>query len=93
MTIAREEIFGPVLAVVPSATESEAVEIANGSRESHVADGAFKQSGSGREMGVFGLKECLEVKAMSGYDEQQRPKSVGNYRSYRVVAKSVRKAR
>jgi aldehyde dehydrogenase (NAD+) len=31
MTIAREEIFGPVLAVIPYSTESEALEIANDS--------------------------------------------------------------
>lgn len=104
MTIAREEIFGPVLAVIPYATESEAVEIANGtdyglggylftsSREKARAVGAqmragrvfyngapgnpaapmggYKQSGNGREMGVFGLEEYLEVKAMFGYNEQ-----------------------
>ena len=32
--------------------------------------GGYKQSGNGREMGVFGLEEYLEVKAMFGYDEQ-----------------------
>ena len=30
MTIAREEIFGPVLVVIPYRTEDEAVAIANG---------------------------------------------------------------
>jgi aldehyde dehydrogenase (NAD+) len=29
MTIAREEIFGPVFAIMPYATEDEAIEIAN----------------------------------------------------------------
>ncbi len=29
MTIAREEIFGPVLCILPYATEEEAVQIAN----------------------------------------------------------------
>jgi len=29
--------------------------------------GGFKQSGNGREMGVFGLEEYLEVKAMIGF--------------------------
>jgi aldehyde dehydrogenase (NAD+) len=28
--------------------------------------GGYKQSGNGREMGVFGLEEYLEVKAMIG---------------------------
>jgi acyl-CoA reductase-like NAD-dependent aldehyde dehydrogenase len=32
MTIAQEEIFGPVLSVIPYADESEALEIANGTR-------------------------------------------------------------
>jgi acyl-CoA reductase-like NAD-dependent aldehyde dehydrogenase len=30
MTIAQEEIFGPVLAMIPYETEDEAIEIANG---------------------------------------------------------------
>jgi acyl-CoA reductase-like NAD-dependent aldehyde dehydrogenase len=30
MTIAQEEIFGPVLSIIPYDTEDEAVEIANG---------------------------------------------------------------
>ena len=29
--------------------------------------GGYKQSGNGRECGVFGLEEYLEVKAMLGY--------------------------
>jgi aldehyde dehydrogenase (NAD+) len=29
--------------------------------------GGFKQSGNGREWGVFGLEEFLEVKAVLGY--------------------------
>ena len=32
MTIAREEIFGPVLSIIPFSTESEAVTLANHSR-------------------------------------------------------------
>jgi aldehyde dehydrogenase (NAD+) len=32
MTIAREEIFGPVLSIIPYETEEEAIEIANGTR-------------------------------------------------------------
>jgi aldehyde dehydrogenase (NAD+) len=30
--------------------------------------GGYKQSGNGREMGVFGLEEYLEVKALIGLD-------------------------
>lgn len=30
--------------------------------------GGYKQSGNGREMGVFGLEEYLEVKAMMGFE-------------------------
>ena len=102
MTIAQEEIFGPVLAVLSYATEEEAVEIANGtmyglggyvfSRDLHrgramgnriragrvflngapsnaaAPMGGYKRSGNGREMGVFGLEEFLEVKAMIGFE-------------------------
>jgi aldehyde dehydrogenase (NAD+) len=100
MTIAREEIFGPVLAVLTYRTVDEAVEMANASKyglggyvfastpekaravgerlragrifcngaPGNVAApmGGYKQSGNGREMGVFGLEEYLEVKAMIG---------------------------
>ncbi|WP_137890287.1 aldehyde dehydrogenase family protein [Ramlibacter sp. 2FC] len=103
MTIAQEEIFGPVLAVMTYATEAEAIEIANGTvyglggyvftrdpqrgyavaaqlragrvflngAPSNTAApmGGYKQSGNGREMGVFGLEEYLEVKAMMGFSE------------------------
>jgi aldehyde dehydrogenase (NAD+) len=103
MRIAREEIFGPVLAVMPYSTEEEAITIANdtpyglggyvfsadraraqavgerlragrifynGAPSNPVAPmGGYKQSGNGREMGVFGLEEYLEVKAMIGFDE------------------------
>ncbi|AXF06447.1 aldehyde dehydrogenase family protein [Paraburkholderia hospita] len=102
MRIAQEEIFGPVLAVIPYSTEEEAIEIANGTpyglgayvfssnRERGVSVGSqlqagrvflngatsnteapmggYKRSGNGREMGVFGLEEYLEVKAMIGFD-------------------------
>ena len=104
MTIAREEIFGPVLAVMPYATEQEALEIANGlsfglggyvfSRDrkkgyefasglragrvsfngaatnSVSPMGGYRQSGIGREMGVFGLEEYLEVKSIYGFEEE-----------------------
>ncbi|MFI9833149.1 aldehyde dehydrogenase family protein [Streptomyces sp. NPDC051913] len=95
--IAQEEIFGPVLVVIPYDDEDDAVRIANDSvyglsgavigadedRAVAVARrvrsgsfsingglffgpdapfGGFKQSGIGREMGVPGLEEFLELK-------------------------------
>jgi aldehyde dehydrogenase (NAD+) len=42
----------------------------NGAPANYVAPmGGYKQSGNGREMGVFGLEEYLEVKAMIGFIE------------------------
>lgn len=101
MTIAREEIFGPVLSIMAYETEEEAVALANdttyglagyvqaGSIEearrigakiragrvylngaamsNKVPFGGYKQSGNGREHGVFGFEEYLEVKAVLGY--------------------------
>ncbi len=98
MTIAREEIFGPVLSILPYDDEEDAIRIANDTiyglhagvysadkaRAARVAkrieagqvtvnDGSFnpmapfggyKQSGHGRELGVLGLEEFLEVKAL-----------------------------
>jgi aldehyde dehydrogenase (NAD+) len=98
MTIAQEEIFGPVLSVLGYASEDEAVQIANGTRyglaasvwsadQDHAVSvarklragqvevnggafnvaapfGGFGQSGYGRELGVAGLEEFLEVKAL-----------------------------
>jgi aldehyde dehydrogenase (NAD+) len=100
MTIAREEIFGMVTAVMTYRTVDEALEIANdspyglgayvfGSDGDAVLDvarrmragrvflngapagtaapmGGYRKSGNGREMGVHGLEEYLEVKAMLG---------------------------
>ncbi len=96
--IAREEIFGPVLAIMTYRDEDEAVEIANdtayglsawvSSRDVAHANriarrlragnvhingqwgsepmpfGGYKQSGNGREGGVFGFQEFLETKAI-----------------------------
>ncbi|MCK8779233.1 aldehyde dehydrogenase family protein [Rhizobium sp. NTR19] len=101
MTIAREEIFGPVLSILNYDTEEEAVAIANDTpfglagfvqsrdpdRARQVANriragrvylngagfdrslpfGGYKQSGNGREFGLFGFEEYLEVKAILGY--------------------------
>lgn len=103
MRIAQEEIFGPVLVVIPYRTEEEAIEIANGTpyglgayvfssnrdrgafvgrqlqagrvflngaaSNTEAPMGGYKRSGNGREMGVFGLEEYLETKAMIGFDE------------------------
>lgn len=102
MTIAREEIFGPVLTIIPYDSVDHAVEIANdtdyglsgyvsgGDRE-QVRDvarrmrtgmvhlngagvdqsapfGGYKQSGNGREWGVWGLEDFLEVKSVMGWE-------------------------
>ena len=101
MTIARQEVFGPVLAILPYDTEEEAIEIANDTPyglssyiqagdkdkaravaaqiragnvhlngaplDNHAPFGGYKQSGNGREWGVHGMKEFLEVKAVFGY--------------------------
>ncbi|MFK0087339.1 aldehyde dehydrogenase family protein [Pseudomonas sp. NPDC090755] len=98
-TIAREEIFGPVLTIIPYDSEEEAIAIANDSpyglaayvwsdnprRARRVAGclragtvringavtdprapfGGYKQSGNGRELGVYGLHEYLELKSIA----------------------------
>ncbi len=98
MTSAQEEIFGPVLSIIPYKDEEEAVRIANdtvyglagavGSKDESRAQrvarriragqidvnggafnmnapfGGFKQSGHGREAGVYGLEEFLEYKSL-----------------------------
>ncbi|MGB2462287.1 MAG: aldehyde dehydrogenase family protein, partial [Candidatus Puniceispirillaceae bacterium] len=100
MTIMREEIFGPVLAMMPFDTEEEAIELANDTpyglaayiqtgsserarrvaaklragmiqvngsgRASGSPFGGYKQSGVGREGGVWGIEEFLEIKSISG---------------------------
>jgi aldehyde dehydrogenase (NAD+) len=102
MTIAREEIFGPVLAILPYDDEEDAVRMANDTPYGlaayiqsgdlmrarriaarmqagsvHINDpkgddsapfGGYKQSGNGREYGRWGLEECLETKAVLGYE-------------------------
>jgi aldehyde dehydrogenase (NAD+) len=101
MTIAQEEIFGPVLSVMKFDTEEDAVRIANdtpygltnyvqssdGARRNRLARqlrsgmvemngqsrgagspfGGMKQSGNGREGGVWGIEDFLEVKSVSGW--------------------------
>ena len=101
MAIARDERFGPVLAVLTYRDDDEAVAMANDTvyglgayvfgqdqeRALRVARqfragrvfyngapsntvvpmGGYKQSGNGREMGVFGMEEYLEVKAIIGF--------------------------
>jgi acyl-CoA reductase-like NAD-dependent aldehyde dehydrogenase len=98
MTIAQEEIFGPVLSVIGYGSEDEAVAIANGTRYGLAAAvwsgdadhatavgrrlragqveinggafnpvapfGGFGQSGYGRELGVAGMEEFLEIKSL-----------------------------
>lgn len=101
MQIMREEIFGPVLSMMPFDSEAEAIEIANDTdygltnyiqtsdpekarrvaravrsgmvdingkaRGSGSPFGGMKQSGNGREGGVWGLEEFLEVRAIGGW--------------------------
>ena len=99
MTIAREEIFGPVICLIPYSNIDQAIEIANDSayglssmiscsdevkgqeiakkirtgqvilnrisRGDYPAPfGGFKMSGNGREHGLFGIDEYLEVQAV-----------------------------
>jgi aldehyde dehydrogenase (NAD+) len=100
MTIARDEIFGPVLCIISYKNDDEAVAIANdtiyglsayvmssdvkraraiGSRlltgrvvingaphEPLAPFGGVKQSGIGREYGIFGLEAFLEPKTILG---------------------------
>lgn len=97
-TLAREEIFGPVIVVITYRDEEEAVRIANdtvyglgggvwsadlahakavarrirtgqvdingGPFNPRAPFGGYKQSGNGRENGVYGLEEFLEYKSL-----------------------------
>jgi len=101
MKIMREEIFGPVLSMMPFDSEDEAIEIANDTeygltnyiqtsdperarrvarelrsgmvdingqaRSAGAPFGGMKQSGNGREGGIWGLEEFLEVRAIGGW--------------------------
>ena len=97
-TIAQEEIFGPVLSIMPYDSEDDAVNIANsviyglaggvwssdperakrvarrlrtgqveingGAFNANAPFGGYKQSGIGRENGIYGLEEFLEIKSL-----------------------------
>jgi betaine-aldehyde dehydrogenase len=100
MRIAREEIFGPVLSVIPFETEEEAIRLANDTEYGLAAGvftsnitrghrviqqlragitwinnyhptynempwGGYKQSGIGRELGLFGMEAYLEIKQIN----------------------------
>ena len=99
MHIARNEIFGPVLVIIPFDDESEGLRLANdtpyglgacvfsgdsdkaqrvarklragvvsingGAYDYDVPFGGYKQSGNGRENGVYGLHDYLDVKAIT----------------------------
>jgi len=101
MRIVKEEIFGPVLSIMPFDSEEQAVEMANAteygltnyvqtsdpdrarrvarqmrsgmveingrSRSSGSPFGGMRQSGNGREGGVWGLEDYLEVQAIGGW--------------------------
>ena len=101
MKIAKEEIFGPVLSIIPFDTEDEAINIVNDTfyglgnylqtenkekahrvakklrsgcvyingngADSGTPFGGYKQSGNGREGGIWGLEEFLEVKTITGW--------------------------
>ena len=102
MNIAKQEIFGPVLSIIPFETEEEAINIVNDTSyglgnylqtenkdkahrvakklrsgcvyingkgaDSGTPFGGYRQSGNGREGGVWGLEEFLEVKNVTGWN-------------------------
>jgi betaine-aldehyde dehydrogenase len=100
MRVAREEIFGPVLSVIPFSDEEEAVRLANDTEYGLAAAvwtknvtkavrvirelragitwvntyhptynempwGGYKQSGNGRELGLYGIQAYLETKQVN----------------------------
>ena len=101
MRIAREEIFGPVLSIIPFENEEEAITITNdtsyglgnyvqtqdkdkarriakkfrsggvyingNSADPGTPFGGYRQSGNGREGGIWGIEEYLEVKTICGW--------------------------
>ena len=101
MTIMQQEVFGPVLSMMPFSDEDEAIAIANeteygltnyvqttdGQKANRMARklrsgmvemngnfrsagapfGGYKQSGNGREGGVWGFEDFLEVKSIGGW--------------------------
>jgi aldehyde dehydrogenase (NAD+) len=101
MRIAQDEVFGPVLCILPYDTVEEAVAIANDTVyglgahvqgrdmdlvrhvashirsgqvhlnhpawDPHAPFGGYKQSGNGREYGLEGMLEYLEIKSVLGY--------------------------
>ncbi|TGN94326.1 aldehyde dehydrogenase family protein [Burkholderia sp. USMB20] len=103
MAIAQQEIFGPVLAILPYDTVDEAVAIANDtvyglgahvqgtdkervravaarlrsgqvhlnypSWDPQAPFGGYKQSGNGREYGIEGMEEYMEVKSIVGFGD------------------------
>ncbi|MGC6536434.1 MAG: aldehyde dehydrogenase family protein [Candidatus Puniceispirillaceae bacterium] len=103
MTIAREEIFGPVLSIIPFDTQEEAIAIANDtpygltnylqttnkdriatisrqlrsgmveingqSRGRMAPFGGMKASGNGREGGLWGIIDFMEVKSVAGWQD------------------------
>ncbi len=100
MSIAREEIFGPVVSMIPYSNDEQAIQIANDTpyglagyiqgkdpdRIQYIASrlragsisingqsggynapfGGYKQSGNGREWGIYGFRDYLETKVVVG---------------------------
>jgi len=111
MTLANEEVFGPVLVIMPYDDDEEAVSIANdsvyglaafissgnlehaqriGKRlragqvninnpdwDTGAPFGGYKQSGNGREYGVWGIHDYLETKAIIGFAKPKSAETAG----------------